>query len=72
MKQYQPRHFGHGPNHTQAGGTLSRHSPNSVAERKCGSYGMLDCPLDTRRGAFGIGTLEACPREVESDQASVA
>jgi len=33
---------------------------------------MLECPLDTRHGVFGIRTLEACPREVESDQASVA
>lgn len=33
---------------------------------------MLECPLDTRHGVFGLRTLEACPREVESDQASVA
>lgn len=36
------------------------------------SGGMLDRLLDTRHGVFGIGTLEACRREVESDQASMA
>lgn len=50
----------------------SRYSPYTGAETKSGSDGMLDRLLDTRHGVFGIGTLEACRREVESDQASMA